>query len=149
MNQGMRIKRYGLCWTSLVAQWVRLHASTAGGRGSISRGKGKISHAMAKKKVCPLQCAQFPHSGDVSGMRVRCSLVCTRRQSAELRMGTTSICLWCFSFGSRVELLWKNTASGVNTLPIRKIHLRRPGSRRQVNKSSNLSVLLPCSSTPK
>ena len=33
-----------------MAQWVRLHPSTARGRGSISRGKGKTSHAMAKKK---------------------------------------------------------------------------------------------------
>ena len=28
-----------------------------------------------KKKVCPLQCVQFPHSGDVSGVRVRRFLV--------------------------------------------------------------------------
>ena len=59
-------QKHRLHWTSLVVQWVRLHASTAGGTGSISRGKVR-SHMPwpKKKKVCPLQRVQFPHSGDV------------------------------------------------------------------------------------
>lgn len=43
----------------------------------------------------------------------------------------------------------ENTASGVNAVTIRKIYLRHPGSGWHVNKSSTLSLLLPCRSPPK
>ena len=36
--------------TSLVVQWLRLHASTAGGTGSIPGGGTKIPHATQPKK---------------------------------------------------------------------------------------------------
>jgi hypothetical protein len=40
----------------------------------------------------------------------------------------------------------ESTAAGVNTFAIRKIYLSCPGFGRHFNKSSNLSILLPCRS---
>ena len=54
-------QKYRLYWTSLVVQWVRLHASTAGGTGSVSRGESKIScHGQKKKAMSSAMCSVPP-----------------------------------------------------------------------------------------
>lgn len=73
---------------------------------------GKVRpHMPWPKKIRPLQCVQFPRSGDVSGVRWGVPEWCTRRQGTELRMGTHEHLFMMLFVWQRVELLWKNTAS--------------------------------------
>lgn len=153
-NQRTRIRRYVLCWTSLAVQCLRLCTSRAGGAGSIPGRGTKLPHAVGhsqkEKEDMSYAMHSVLHSGDVSGVRVRRSLLeCVRGGRVLSWAGYHEHLFMRLSFLDPGRVTMETTASGVNTVTMRKIYLRRPGSKRHVNKSSNLSILFPCRSTPK